>query len=326
MADGLKLHARLARLVGQELNERYLVQGLLGAGGNGAVFLARDSIYGTPVAVKALHPSLSLHPEIAGRFEREIKVSMQLQHFHLCGVTDFGVTEDGLRYMVMPYVEGHDLSDILDAPLSVEESLRLLGQILRGLAAAHAAGIVHRDLKPENILLATDEEGRHVVKISDFGIAKIVAGEGSGDVLTRAGKLNGSPEYMAPEQAIGGVVDGRADIYCAGLIFFEMLTAQRAYDHADPYETMRMQVHAPLPELPMGVPSSVRALLASMLAKHPAERFDDASSALTAVEDALREMSAPRVDDAVRSNGWFTQFWARLLGRRRISPPSQLHA
>ncbi len=306
-----KLPERLKRAVGRTIADRYEIRSLLGAGANGAVFTARDNVFGQEVAVKFLHPRLSLDPEIVKRFDREARVASRIDHFNCCNVTDFGTDEEGLKYVVMPYLVGRELSGLTGEPMPLVRALDLFRQMLEGLDHAHLQGIVHRDLKPENIIIARDAEGGDVLKITDFGIAKIVLGSGSGDQVTRAGRVTGSPEYMSPEQAQGKPLDGRCDLYCAGLILYEMLTSERAFDSDNPLELMHMQVKDPAPQLPGNFPPEVRALVDDLLRKDPDQRPGDARATIERVvqiQEDLGFVASPR-------RGLIAWFGA-LFGRR----------
>src|SRR5215216_321499 len=201
------------------LTGRYTIERELGRGGMATVYLARDLRHDRPVALKIMRPELAatLGPE---RFLREVRTTARLQHPHILPVLDSGETQGQLWY-TMPYVRGESLRDRLrrESQLPVETALELARQIALALDCAHREGVVHRDLKPENILLS---DGQALV--ADFGVAK--AFEAGGERLTETGLAVGTPIYMAPEQASGGVVDARSDIYTLGSVLYEMLAGE----------------------------------------------------------------------------------------------------
>ena len=203
------------------LADRYRLERELGRGGMATVFLAHDLRHDRPVALKVLHPELAatLGPE---RFQREIRTTARLQHPHILPVLDSGETAGQLWY-TMPFVRGESLRDRLqrEAQLPVDLTVDLACQVALALDYAHREGVVHRDLKPENILLS---DGQALV--ADFGIAKALSAAGEAQ-LTETGLAVGTPAYMSPEQAGGGHIDGRSDVYALGCVVYEMLAGSR---------------------------------------------------------------------------------------------------
>ena len=197
---------------------------LLGQGGMGAVYKARQKQLDRTVALKILPPQVGRDEAFAERFTREARSLAKLNHPHIVTVHDFGHTESGLYYFIMEFVEGTDLRRlILNGKQSAKEALAIVPQICDALNYAHEEGVVHRDIKPENILL--DNKG--TVKIADFGLAKLLGQPANSFTLTQAGQKMGTPHYMAPEQIEHpGLVDHRADIYSLGVVFYEMLTGE----------------------------------------------------------------------------------------------------
>src|SRR5262249_54736511 len=161
------------------------------------------------------------------RFEREAESASRLTHPNIISVTDFGRTAGGAPFLVMEFLAGESLSSVIaQGPLPKERALSIIRQILRGLDHAHAAGVVHRDLKPDNIMLVERDGQRDVVKILDFGIAKVTQPMSGGEALTQAGVIFGTPEYLSPEQALGEAVDARTDVYAAGINLDENLAGR----------------------------------------------------------------------------------------------------
>jgi len=242
---------------------------LIGQGGMGAVYKARQKSLGRIVALKVLKPELAAVPEFAERFAREAKSLAQLNHRNIVTVHDFG-QRDGLCYLVMEYIEGANLRRVLEAGrLSPEEALRLVPDLCDALQYAHNAGVVHRDIKPENILL--DRKGR--VKIADFGLSKLLREEPADVSLTGTQQVMGTVRYMAPEQMQGTKgVDHRADIYSLGVVFYELLTGEVPMGRFDP-PSRKVEVDVRLDEVVL------RAL-----DQEPAKRYQQASDVKTDVE------------------------------------------
>lgn len=220
-------------LAGALLDGRYRILAQLGTGGMGSVYRAEHEAIGRAVAVKVLHPEHCGSPAERERFRREAKVAVKLRSPHVVETLDFGEDPEGRLFLVMELLDGEQVRAVLarEGRLAPERVVRLLRQLLAGLQAAHAAGIVHRDLKPENLWL--DGSGTtERLRLLDFGIAKWT-GPASGSAQTQAGLVVGTPEYLAPEQAVGGEVDHRADLYSTGILAFVLLTGQHPFDTRD---------------------------------------------------------------------------------------------
>ena len=206
-------------LIGTVLSGRYRLESKLGSGGMSTVFLARDETLERWVAVKVMHREISDQPDQIERFRREARAVAQLSHPNVVAVIDAG-EDGGYPYIVLEYVEGETLKQRIDrlGRLPVDEAAAYAIEIGRGLAAAHARRMVHRDVKPQNVLI--DAEGR--AKVTDFGIARTLESDG----LTKTGRVLGTTDYVAPEQAMGHGVDSRSDIYSLGVLLYEMLTGE----------------------------------------------------------------------------------------------------
>lgn len=296
MGDLRKLHPYLAKLVGTTISGRYEVRGVLGHGSMSAVFWGRHKTLGNDLAIKVLHPQVSLDRETSTRFDREAKVASVLEHPNCCRVTDFGRTSHGVRYMVMPMLRGQDLRTVLEkGRLEPEVAVNYAMQILRGLKHAHDHGVVHRDIKPENIILVKGPDGKPLVKITDFGITKIIRGEGADEELTSVGMIPGTPDYMSPEHAKARELDGRSDLYSLGLVLHEMLSGKQTFYHENPHELMRMQVYDKAPPLPpyLRFPLELRRCVAKLLQKDPEQRYPNASSALEVLDGIYQDLTAP---------------------------------
>ena len=271
----------------------YDVVDLLGAGGMGEVYRARDARLQREVAIKVLPPALATDQARLARFQREAQVLASLNHPHVAQV--YGLEEaDGVPALVMELVEGPTLAQLLarypETRLPLARVLGIAWQIADGLAAAHEKGIVHRDLKPGNIALAENGEA----KILDFGLAKSLAGRESntdGEAGgTQAGMLLGTPAYMSPEQARGLAIDRRTDIWAFGCVLYELLTGRGPFAATTPSDSLVAVLEHPpdLTLVPPETPSAVRSLLRHCLEKEPGRRLRDIADARLAIEDALQ--------------------------------------
>jgi serine/threonine protein kinase len=301
MSDEQQIHNDLAGLVGSVLAGIYRLDALIGEGGMGAVYRGRHVMLRRDVAIKVLHPDFSRDPELVKRFDREAQSAARLNHPNCIQVTEFGSTDDGMKYLVMQLLEGTELQNILDGPTSPERAVDLILQILRGLEHAHGQGVVHRDLKPQNIFVTRDHEGREVLKLVDFGIAKIIGGDGALEQMTRAGMVFGTPQYMSPEQALGLEIDARADLYAAGVLLYQIVTGRLPFNSDDPVALIRMQVSTEPPPLPPSVPQELAAIIFRLLAKQKEQRYPDARTVRIALE-RYRESLNPRGAKAAGSD------------------------
>src|SRR6266542_99020 len=285
----------------------YAIKSELGRGGMATVYRGYDARYEREVAVKVL-PSELLHadPQFRLRFEREAKIIAQLEHSAIVPVYDVGEA-DGQPYFVMRYMNGGSLSDRIKAGImTVDETARILGIIAPGLDEAHSKGIVHRDIKPSNILF--DKKGNPY--ISDFGIAKLSQAQ-SGNVTGSA--IIGTPAYMAPAQAQGDEVDGRADIYALGIILYEMLTGRQPYEADTPMAVAIKHITDPVPHIRTAnpkLPEGMETIIQKAMAKNRNERFSSAVE----MTDALHGIG--------RGDPTKLQITPVLAGGAREAPPT----
>src|SRR5215472_15719132 len=279
----------------------YEVETLIGSGGMGEVYRARDTRLKRGVAIKVLPQFVSNDPDRLRRFEQEAQAAAALNHPNIVGVFQLG-TYQGTPYMVLELLEGQNLRERLRAgALPVSEVMDYGGQIARGLAAAHEKGIVHRDLKPENLFLTKD--GR--VKILDFGLAKLTQDQLAVDSdapamteRTEPGMVMGTAGYMAPEQVRGRKADHRADIFAFGAILYEMLTGRRAFRKATSAQTMSSILNEEpqrISQIAPNLPASFERVVQRCLEKNPEQRFQSAADLSFALEtwSDSREVAAP---------------------------------
>jgi serine/threonine protein kinase len=299
-----------SELIGLVVDGRYRLDSTIGRGGMGLVYKATHLGMRRQVAVKILHPSLAASPDVRSRFEREALAVGKVVHPNCVATYDVGRLPDGSLYLAMELLEGKSLADVLEheGQLAPGRALHILAHVLRGLGSVHNAGLIHRDIKPENIFLIRHGEDLDFAKILDFGIAKPMSGELSEDGvrLTQAGMAFGTPIYMAPEQALGNPMDGRADLYAAATIGYEMLCGQPPFYSDDKLEVMSMHTAKPVPlmrnRLIKGgkpVPSSIEKLILRGLTKKPGDRYASAEIFLAAVESALHTPDGGQTDVSI---------------------------
>ncbi|HVY62444.1 MAG TPA: serine/threonine-protein kinase, partial [Planctomycetota bacterium] len=273
----------------------------LGKGGMGEVWAARHEALRRDVAIKVLRPDLLRQEEAVARFEREVRATAELSHPNTIRLFDYGVTAEGQWYYVMELLEGRDLGTLVAeaGPVPPGRALHLVRQAARALAEAHARGIVHRDLKPPNLFAATLGGERDVVKVLDFGVAKLADPALTG--LTSEGFLAGTPAYMAPEVIRGGEATPSADVYALGGVLYFLLTGRAPF--AGPTVDALLIAHvneAPVPpsaRVDAPVPADLEAVVLRCLEKRPESRYRDAgelSAALAACEAAVLHSPARR--------------------------------
>ncbi len=292
-------------LLGSVIDGRYRIDTVLGAGGMGRVYLGQHVGIGRPVAIKVLHAAFHRNREAATRFQREALASGRLDHGNIVSVSDFGTLESGACFLVMEALEGESLGERLlrEGRLPWREALALLRDVLGGLAHAHDRGVVHRDIKPDNIYLAR-KDGAAVVKILDFGIAKLYAGSADDPASTGVGLTIGTPAYLSPEQAAGGEITPSSDLYSATVVLFELVTGRAPFEEDEPLAMLGAHVTRPAPLArdlapELDLPVALDELLQHGLAKRPAHRMASAVAYLERV-DAL--LAAPDLVTAPRAH------------------------
>ncbi len=247
--DGTELSAvKTESLVGTIFAEKYLLESLIGRGGMSSIYKAKQLLMDKYFAVKLMHVFLMGDSSNIRRFQIESKAAASLNHPNLISVQDFGITNDGIPYLVMDFIDGKTLQDILDEEdsMGVEYCLEVMRQVMAGLTHIHENGIVHRDLKPSNVMISKNSDGTELVRIVDFGIAKILDDNKAN--LTLTGEVLGSPPYMSPEQCQGKPLDARSDIYSLACMIYQCLSGKLPVEGKNVLETFSMQVtHIPKP-------------------------------------------------------------------------------
>jgi len=276
--------------IGGLVDERYKVLEAMAAGSMGAVYKAERVPVGKLVAIKFLHAPFANDAEFLARFERETRVMSKLAHPNCVSVVDFGVWE-GAPYLVMEYVSGTTLRALIDnGPLPTKRALALIRQIAAGLAHAHAQGVVHRDIKPANIMITEEIGTGDHVRILDFGLARLRGAVGRD--ATQSNVVVGTPNYMAPEQTVGGgLIDARTDIYAVGVVLFEMICGDRPFQAEDTLALLGMHRAAPIPKLvdrmasDVKLPRGLQNVVDKAMAKSPSDRYQSAIELAEAIDE-----------------------------------------
>jgi len=336
--DGTTLHVvdLDGGLIGSVVADRYLVTDLLGEGGMGKVYLARHVRLPQQAAIKVLRPEMVRDPAAVARFNREASNASRIDDDNVARVYDFGEAAGGTVYLAMEYVNGRTLRDVImdEGALDARRTADLVEQIARGLDAAHRLKIIHRDLKPDNVMVVSGPDGREKVKVVDFGIAKAFgAGDGG---LTKTGFVVGTPEFMSPEQLLGGALDARSDVYALALLAFQCLTAALPFGGDTPEKSMTARltsVPSPLAEVsgkawPEPVQAAFDAALSRDVEKRPASAGEFARTLKVAIEawtvspgvrDSAQSLTPQRVTPAGTPAG--TPAVATSV--RETSPPAK---
>jgi predicted Ser/Thr protein kinase len=268
---------------------RYQIIRPIGEGSMGRIFLAEQVSVGRRVALKIINREFSAKYDTIARFQQEARLLASVRDEHIVDIYDIGETESGDPFIAMEFVDGPSLAQLLrEGPMEPARAIRLLLQVASALATVHAAGAVHRDLKPANIVVVRLSGGREMVKILDFGLAKVLSDREHSERLTRTGSIVGTPEYMSPEQVTGGQVDHRADMYGFGCTAYEMLCGKPPFLGAE-VSTLYKHMHEAVPPLDKqraGLPGPLVAVIHRCLEKRPADRFPDMQALHAALLDA----------------------------------------
>ncbi len=322
--DGAELKSVVIdAIVGTTFAQKYEIITRLGRGGMSTVYKAHHTLMDKMLALKLMHVYLLTDSAHVKRFQVEAKAASSLSHPNLIKVNDFGITDDGIPFLVMEYIEGQSLNDVLKKQnfISVEQCLEILTQVLDGLAHVHSHGIIHRDLKPGNVMISVQEDGKQRAMIVDFGIAKMLetGDEQASAPLTVTGDVCGSPAYMSPEQCLGKTLDSRSDLYAIGCMLYQCLTGRFPFVGSSALETCTMQVsqlpeplHRVCPEA--NIPPLVEDVVLKALEKDPEKRFASAeefSKTLTSAYEKSKEQEALQFL-AARVQGKFKQIMKRV--------------
>ena len=282
-------------LVDTIIGERYRILGRIGEGGMGTVFRVEHTLMKKVLALKLLRPEFSNVQDAARRFEREAQSASRLSHPNIISVTDFGHGAGGELFLVMEFVAGEPLAEVLlrEGRLEPGRACHIAGQILLALEHAHSEGVIHRDLKPANVMLVPDQDPRkpETVKILDFGIAKMTQAQGTDEPLTRGMMIFGTPAYMSPEQAAGQEADTRADLYSCGIILYEMLVGRKPFEDPDLVKLLGMQITAQPQRFADVAPDAriapaLESVVMRVLEKERDKRFASATALREAIESA----------------------------------------
>ena len=303
---------RASSLSNQILDARYQVMKKLGEGGMSYVYLAKEISSGETVAIKVLSPRLASDKSSVERLRREAGLAMRLDHPNVCRILRLGESEDGLIYLVMPFLKGELLSDreVRGGPMDIPLSVALLKQMCAGLHHAHELQIIHRDLKPENVMLVPDDGGgieRAVVM--DFGLAKERRADPAIAKLTATGIILGTPEFMSPEQIRGKTLDARSDLYALGIVAFEMLTGKLPFQGRNAQEMMIARLRSqpvPIRQYRPDVPEPVERALTKALQTNPDDRF------MTAIEFGDALTGGGSGSSAASSGGFLSKLRGKL--------------
>jgi serine/threonine protein kinase len=315
-------------LAGRVLDDKYRLDSRLGEGGMGTVYRATHLLIDRPVAVQVLHQRFVEDEAAQERFRREARAAGRLRHTNAVTVTDFGRTAEGCVYIVMELLEGRNLRELLafESPLESGRAVVLMLQVAAAVEAAHESGVIHRDLKPANIFIVQPKNAPPLVKVLDFGIAKLAADsvdDSEQHALTLTGVMIGTPRYMSPEQCDGAHLTPAADVYSLGIILYEMLTGATPFNGASPLAVALQHSSKPPrrpTELIAGIPLELERVVLHALEKNPLNRPPDAGAfrrellAAAKVAGVARPLDEFAADEPVKGNGAIEPTGRLLLG------------
>ncbi len=284
-SDGVALEKVDDSVLGKTLIGKYRVDEKLSEGGMGAVYRGTHVLMDKTVAIKVLRPSLAADEKIVARFSREARAASRISHPNALAVTDFGESEDGIVFLVMEFLDGKTLKEVIreEGPMPLARVVDIMRQVGDALKAAHEQGVVHRDLKSDNIMLISAGVGDHP-KVLDFGIAKINEPENPDPELTAPNLVIGTPQYMSPEQCSqSSNIDSRSDIYSFGVILYEMLVGHVPFSGESPTIVMMKHLQEPVPSVlaeRSDIPPSIGKIISRAMAKAPDDRYQSISDLL----------------------------------------------
>jgi serine/threonine-protein kinase len=301
MSDRRETYEKPDPYVGKLFDGRYEVVELLGVGGMGAVYKARQLKMDRMVALKVIHQHLAEDETVVKRFNREMKTTSRIGHPNVISVFDFGQADDGEFYLAMELLNGESLQDRINrvSHLPVNDAVGIGIQVLKALSAAHKEHVIHRDLKPENIMLTELYGDRDVVRVLDFGIATFSTNSGESNArVTASGIMVGTPSHVSPEQISGETLDHRSDLYGFGVVLYQLVTGRLPFqDNERPLRVLQMHMTA-IPETPSNiapqpVPSWIDQLILRLLSKYPDQRPASADEVIASLEQGLASIHAP---------------------------------
>ena len=309
-------------LLGKVIARNFRVESLLGTGGMGRVYKARQLSLDKPVVLKVLHPHYNNDPQLVQRFQREARAASRLNHPNSISIIDFGQADDGTLFMAMELLHGEDLFNLLqhDFPLDEERLGRIMIQVCSALAEAHEQNIIHRDLKPENIMVEDRRDQKDFVKVLDFGIAKIQdPSDGDGRALTQQGMVCGTPEYMSPEQARGEALDNRSDVYALGVLMYQIVTGDLPFKAETALGIVTKHItEAPLPPSQarpdLKISQDVEAIILKCLEKRTESRYQTATELGQAWKDLLETRQRQHQRNAATPNAGTSRTGTLALG------------
>lgn len=275
------------------VGDRFEVLAFLGQGGMGSVFKVNDRHLNKILAVKILNPQLVQDSQSVKRFEQEAKAAIALTHAHLAAVYEYGIGKDNTPFLIMDYLEGTTLDELLkkEGSLDYKRAIDLIAQICEAIAYAHSKGVIHRDIKPSNIIITQPGNGIEFAKLFDFGIAKVLPDQAIDFTqdMTQTGEIFGSPLYMSPEQCKGLSVDQRSDLHAIGCVLFKAVTGSHPFEGKNFIDTVVQIITVPAPsfsklKLDFKIPSTLEQVIMRCLAKEPAMRYRSASALQTDLE------------------------------------------
>ncbi len=308
---------------------------LVGVGGMGRVYRAEQSMLGRTVAIKVIHPHLLSDEQSVARFYTEARAASRLNHPNSVSIIDFGRTDDGILYLVMEFLQGKDLARMMreDGPLPLPRICDIVSAVLDALGEAHALDVVHRDLKPENVIIERLKAGGDLVKVVDFGLAKLLRGTQGARSITLPGLVCGTPDYMSPEQGRGEEVDARGDIYSVGVMLYELLTERLPFMADTPTNVVLKHIQEPVPDPREVAPErDIPALLVDVvmhaLAKSTADRYARADEMASELRRVGRELSPRSAEVTCAACGARSPFPKRFCAECgaplavHVTPPS----
>lgn len=275
--------------IGRTIGDHYQILSRLGSGGMSVVYKARHTLLHRNMAVKFLLPQSDLDSKTLSRFQQEAKAAFALNHVNIARVNELGIDGGEMPYIVMDFVEGHTVGEVIEknGPMEVNRVLNIMAQACAGLEHAHSKDVIHRDIKPGNLILTMEGNQGEILKIVDFGIAKILHEAEGTQHLTQTGEVFGSPLYMSPEQAMGRTLDHRCDVYALGCVMYEALSGQPPFRGSNILDTLTKHINDDPPPL-TNAPAALRIIVKKAMEKNPADRYQTMGEFKKDLEDVIQ--------------------------------------